>query len=626
LGSALFGYLSMKRAQDAELKAQQTRQMAETARGEAEKLIVYLLDDFYLELEPVGRLDIVAALSKRAIDYYAALPPELRTAETDRNRALALVRYGAALRTQSKLDESGKALSEAVAVLSKLRKEGDQSEATTIGLGVGLLSEARVAGSENRRPDERVFAIQAVDVLKPLMAAPNPSIPLRRAYGLALTYLGFSQANTDEEEVAVATLEEARKTYRSIDNLKLDDLPAAVAYAEASAWQMNALQTLGHFDKVREVGADALKVTGQVLDKRPGNMSALRARALMADSLAATEGSDLHVRKALELSAQGARDWEAIVALDPSNQIGWNNLVSARLGTGFWSMALGNVDGAQEQWRAGLAVERKVKESAMIGNTLSLAAGYLAMIEADSGNRQAAETTLVANRRLTEMAVRGLSPDSFGRTYLPEFLGYYGFPTTGLGYGAYALPLAARDYETLRKEARASARRLEQIKNATPQQTLARNRALEVAYRTAAEASYRMDDYAAADAEIKKALEIRRVIPMRTLAEERDVDAQLMLAALIAARLQRYAEAQQIIEPVLKLHRGLYERKDSDDLSQRVEFARALYVSAVTAPGQKTAQLTQAATLIDGLPPQMRRQISVAYLRGQIAEEQKVRH
>jgi hypothetical protein len=99
-----------------------------------------------------------------------------------------------------------------------------------------------------------------------------------------------------------------------------------------------------------------------------------------------------------------------------------------------------------------------------------------------------------------------------------------------------------------------------------------------------------------------------------------------MLAALIAARLQRYAEAQQIIEPVLKLHRGLYERKDSDDLSQRVEFARALYVSAVTAPGQKTAQLTQAATLIDGLPPQMRRQISVAYLRGQIAEEQKVRH
>src|SRR5512142_1795104 len=130
VASAVFGYVSMKRAQRAEASAQHTRALAETARGEAEKLVVYLLDDFYLELEPVGRLDIVAALAKRAVDYYAALPAELRTAETDRNRALALVRYGAALRTQSRLDESRQALSEAVAVLRKLRSSGDRSEAT----------------------------------------------------------------------------------------------------------------------------------------------------------------------------------------------------------------------------------------------------------------------------------------------------------------------------------------------------------------------------------------------------------------------------------------------------------------------------------------------------------------
>ena len=626
LGSALFGYLSMKRAQEAELRAQQTRQMAESARGEAEKLIVYLLDDFYLELEPVGRLDIVAALSKRAIDYYAALPPELRTAETDRNRALALVRYGAALRTQSKLDESGKALSEAVAVLSRLRKEGDQSEATAIGLGVGLMSEGRVAGSQNKRADERVFATQAVDVLKPLMASPSPSIPLRRAYGLAMTYLGFSQGQTEEEEAAVATLEEARNAYRSIDELKLNDLPSAVGYAEASAWQMGALQALGRYDRVREVGADAIKLTGQVLEKRPGNMSALRARALMGESLSATEGFDLHVRKARELSEQGARDWAATVALDPSNQIAWNNLASARLGVGFWTLELGDVRGAEEQWRAALAAERNVNESGMIGATLSLASGYLAMLEADSGNAQAAQAALAANRRLIDMAVRGLAPDSFGRAFLPDFLGYYGFPTTGIGYGAYALPLAARDYETVRKEARGSIRRLEQIKNLTPQQELSRNRSLEVAYRTSAAASYRLGDYTAADVDIKKALAIRRGIPTRTLAEERDAADQLMLAALIAARLQRYAEAQQIIDPVLKQQRGLHERKDNEDITQQVQFAQALYVSAVAAPGQRSAQLAQAAALVDGLPAQMRRQLSVAYLRGQIAEEQKARH
>ena len=623
--SAVFGYLNMKRAQEAEARAQQTRAMAESARGEAEKLIVYLLDDFYLELEPVGRLDIVAQLAKRAVDYYAALPPELRSAETDRNRALALVRYGAALRNQSRLDESQKALTDAVGVLSKLREQGDQSEATAIGLGLGLMSQARVAGSANRRPEERELAIKGVEVLKPLMAAPTPSISLRRAYGLAMTYLGFSQNRNNREDEAVKTLEDARQAYRSIAGLQLDDLPAAVAYAEASGWQMEALQALGRFDDVRRVGDDALKVTGQVLEKRPGHMSALRAEALIVDTLSSTEGFDLRTRKALVLTRQASRDWEAIVKLDPSNQIAWNNLVGSRLGTGFWLLNSGQIREALEEWREALAIEQQVKESGMIGTVLSLAGGYLAMLEADSGNRQAAEAALASNRRSVEMALRGIPPESFGRVFLPEFLSYYGYPTTGLGYGVYAIPFAGGDYETVRKEARASARRLQQIKNATPQQELDKNRALEVAYRTAAEASYQLKDYAAADTEIKRALEIRKVIPIRTLAEERDANNQLMLAAMIAARLEKYAEAQRIIGPVLEFHRKLNARKDNEDLMQRIQFAHALYVSALAAPGQKTAQLAQAAAIIDALPPAMQRQISTTVVRERIADELKKR-
>jgi hypothetical protein len=276
--------------------------------------------------------------------------------------------------------------------------------------------------------------------------------------------------------------------------------------------------------------------------------------------------------------------------------------------------------------RAALALEPHLKESSINAEVLSLAAGYLVMSLADSGDKQAAQAAQATNRRFSEMAVRDLPPDSFARSFGPEFLGYYGFPGFGVVYGAYAIPLASGDYETLRSLARASAKRLEQIRKATPQQDLDRNRALDVAYRTAATASYGLKDYAAADVEIKRALEIQRTIPKRTLSDERDARDALMLAAMIAARLERYAEAQGIIEPVLKFHRGLYARKDNDDLTQHIQFVHALYVSALAAPGQKTAQLTQAAAIIDGLPPQMRRQISVAYLRGQIAEEQKVRH
>jgi hypothetical protein len=144
-----------------------------------------------------------------------------------------------------------------------------------------------------------------------------------------------------------------------------------------------------------------------------------------------------------------------------------------------------------------------------------------------------------------------------------------------------------------------------------------------MAYRTSAEASYRLKYYAAADTDIKRALEIRKSIPKRNLFDERDASDGLMLAAMIAARMERYPEAQQLIEPVLAFHRGLYARKDNEDLNQHVQYASALYVSALAAPGQKTSQLAQAAAIIDALPPAMRRQVSITVWRDRIAEEQK---
>jgi tetratricopeptide (TPR) repeat protein len=621
-GSAVFGYLSMKRAQLAEAQALQTRAMAESARGEAEKLIVYLLDDFYLELEPVGRLDIVAELSKRALDYYGALPKELRTAQTDRNRALALVRYGAVLRTQSKLEESDKVLAEAVNVLGKLRREGDQSEATAIGLGIGLMSEARVASSLNKQPQEREFAQQAVGVLQPLMAAPKPSIPLRRAYGLAMTYLGFSQLREDQQEQAIKTLEDAREAYRSIDSLQLGDLPSAAAFAEASAWQVAALQQLGRHEEARRVGAEAIAVAGQVIEKRPGHMAAIRSRALISDSLASSEMDSLHLRNALALTEAAARDWEAVLKIDPSNQIAWNNLAAARFGEAFYLQNMGRISESQQQWRAALSVEKQAKPSAMIGATLSVPAGALVGLEADLGNRQAAEAFLAEYTRLIEMAVRELPPDSFGRASMRE-LGAFGI---GIGIVArVALPLAAGDYVTARNTAQAALQRIDALKPKDTQQERLKNRALAITYSVLADASYNLKDYAAADKEIKLAIDYRRRLPKRTLLDERDASDGQILAAMISAREGRHADAQRIIDPVVKFHRGLYAR-GHDDLSQYVQLAQTLYVSALASPGQKgSSQLTEAAAIIDRLPPQMSREIRIAKVRGWIAEEQKTR-
>ncbi|MGE5171410.1 MAG: hypothetical protein ACM3JC_13685 [Rudaea sp.] len=619
VASAVFGYVSMKRAQRAEAQAQHTRALAESARGEAEKLVVYLLDDFYLELEPVGRLDIVASLAKRAIDYYGALPAELHTPETDRNRALALVRYGAALRNQSRLVESSAALGDAVATLTKMRSGGDASEATVVGLSLGLVTQARVAWSQNNRAQALDLAQRAVDVVQPTMTA-SPSTTARRTYGLAMTFLGFAQAATNHNEAAIATLAQARDAYRAIDALKLDDLPAASGYAEASAWQMGALQSLGRLRDVRAVGDDAYEVTRRVLERRPGDMSALRSEGLILSTLSTVELNDLHVRKAVAMVRQSASDWEAIVRLDPTNQIGWNNLADARVTSAFLLASLGEIDASRTELRAALDIERRTKEAPVIGVVMSIASGYLARFDADAGDRKAAEASTAANRRLIALATRDEGADSFGRAFGPELLGYYGFPGTGLGYGAFAVPYADGDFETVRSLARASAIRLEHIKDPAPGEAESRDLALEVAYRTIADASYRLRDYAAADTAIQRALALRKKLPTRTLIDRRDAGTQAVLAGMIAARLGRLDEARKLIDPVLEMQRELANRPDNDDRLQRFELAQALYASALAGSPHKADELRQAARLIDESPPQMRRLISVQRVRAWIAE------
>ena len=54
------------------LIALQARNDAQTQRAEAEGLIEFMLTDLREKLEPVGRLDVLDAVGKKAIDYYAA--------------------------------------------------------------------------------------------------------------------------------------------------------------------------------------------------------------------------------------------------------------------------------------------------------------------------------------------------------------------------------------------------------------------------------------------------------------------------------------------------------------------------------------------------------------------------
>jgi tetratricopeptide (TPR) repeat protein len=608
---AIFGYQNMKRAQEAEARAQATRQAAESARGEAEKLIVYLLDDFYLELEPVGRLDIVGDLSKRALDYYNALPRELVSAETERNRALAQVRYGFVLRYRAEYEEAEKVLADANSVLERLRAAGDRSEIAAVGLALGLSARGRVFDSRGRFVDALPLAEKSVQVIEPLAVAPGASVAVRRTHALASNYLGFVQLRIGNEEAAVKTLEVARAVWRGIDDLRLDNLTAAAGYAESSAWQMEGLELQGQVDRARASGQEAVEVASRVLEKRPGHMPALRSRALATNFLARIEVFALRPGKALALTERSIRDWENLLALDPGNTIAWNNLGSS-LGWKAWALnALGRPSQAVAVTRASLEFERRGGSASIVSNIVSFHAGWRAVWESELGNRAAAEVALEERRRYLERFLAPLTKDAFPRLVQPELTARF----------EAAMHFAAGEAGATRDVARASIGRHQQIKAANEGQSRAINEGLAIAHEQLTAALYLLRDYPAAEAAAREAIRYRELLKGRTRWDELDRASAQANLAMVLARRERLAQAREAVEPALALHRKLHAA-GSEDLNQHLEFARALYAAALATPLQAPSLLQEGARILDAFPPEAARRKSVALVRNWIAEEQ----
>ena len=611
IASAIFGYQNMKRAQGAEAQAQQTRQMAEGARGEAEKLITFLLDDFYVELEPVGRLDVVGDLARRALDYYAALPPELRTDETERNRALAQVRYSLVLRNQAKLDDAAKAASDANAVLARLHGAGDRSEVTTIGLGLGLSALARVQDSRARFDEARKLAAESAEVFTPLMSS-SPSVRTRRTYAYVMNYLGFLQMRQSKEEAGVQSLESARRAYRSITDQDAADVSAASGYTESSAWQMEALARLGRNAEAKVIGEEARREATRILEVRPGHMGAIRARALTLSNLGALEAADYRASAAHALYSDSEKDWETFLKLDPGNTVAWNNLASVRNRVGFTLDVMGRSQEGIAKTRSALEIERHSRLASTTAMGLAFITSGLAESLAEVNEPKQAAAALAEIRRLVDIVRKSVPPDSVRGKMLPNFPKFQ----------ADHVALISGNVEAARDGMRSSIALLESFKDPQGTERNMVQNASVAAHADLGFAFYQLRDFAGAEAALRTSIQTREKLGQRPIWEELQDQGNRALLALSVARQGRREEAAQMIEPLLKKQRAI-AAGGSDMLFQRFYLALSLLAAAVADPVRSPALLAEAAATIDRLPADITRRRTVALVRGWIADEMK---
>ena len=608
--SAVFGWVSLRRARVAEAEAQ-------TSRSNAEKLVSFLIEDFYAELEPTGRLDTLGKLAHMTVSYYDGLPAELVTPQTQAYRAMALVREGAAQLWSGKVDAASKNLGEAQAVFERLRSSGDDSEAVTYGLALTLQTQgSTIIGAGGRGTSEQL--IRAADLLRPLVYASDPSRRARQLYADTLNYLSHSQPL----ETAVKTCDEARKVLVGLGALDLSDLNATSSYADTGDSEARFLLSLGRVAEAQKFEQEVYDLAEKVLLQRPNDLHALADRSFAAELLGAIAGRQYDDAAATDYATRTAQAGEDEVRFNPSDLSTW------------WRWTLGLRRVADEQYERGevrqaiatmhsmLALEQDKRRPSSLGPTVWYQWARLANLEAQVGDSAAAAQSLKAFVRDVGELVAQLSPSDRQRQLLA-------MPDQGVGA---ALQLAEGASQAALTNASAVVDRTESINvpASDTNSTFLKRNILEGNLGTASVAAIRLGRYAQAEALARRWF----AVPADTKSEDDPKSKTSRASALLAHAItmqSRADEARTTLQPVL----DYYEKEQqagAHGITFRRDFAYALYVSALArsadADGRakRDADLTRAKKLIDGASAEAKQLADMREVTGLIAAARTAPH
>lgn len=592
--AAALAVSSTRRALRAEHQAQQTRLESEQARAGAEQLLGYLSDDFALELESFGRLNSVAEFSKRQIDYFHSLPPDLRGPETTRNAALAMIHYARAVRILGDLDAAGSSAAESVRLMQQLRDGGDHSEATTITLAKGLTTQGMVKDVQNDAAGPELTR-SAIALIQPLAETANASAAVRRAYAELLERFGYEQLGEDQNENAVRNEQRSMQLWAALGALDLSSIEAAANYAECVAWLITADQNLNQNADARRYGEQALALMDRVLLQRPGYRLALHAAQVIGTVLAGVAMNELDPSEAIRVGLRDEQVAITLVGLDPKSTVSTNNLgvIEQSLGDAHWEQGrLAEAGPYYDRMNTnfGLAAAAGGAQTLLYAYQASYVIWQFSML----GDFASAERILHAE----EPAIERLHQQGAGNN-----LDVLAMSTEKTAVAEIAL---LRDqFAQAQTSASQALSALQALKPQPGFEDVERWICLFSAADVAGRAQYLLGDLAGAEKSERLAVEARRKFLSEAVSDRRDLMLKTTWLAMAVARQGRLDEAEQLIAPAVQFHRQLAARNHGDRWVP-IELAMELYAQALSDPAHRDALLHESSALLDAAPASIR--------------------
>ena len=584
LAGAVFGWISLRRARAAEAQTQAARQLAEQARGESEKLIGFLLEDFYQELMPTGRVEVVGKLAEKAVAYYDNLPPELQTPQTKFYRGMALVRKASALADAGRAAEADATSKAAVAIFTELRAADPGSDDLATGLALAEFATITVGGFG----DTKARLERAVGLLRPIVAAGRASRSAKLGLSDMLQYLAHAEPKPED---GISHCEEGRQILAAVGALDLSDLTAASIYGDVTDTESRLYQRMGRRDDAERLSRIVGDLAEKVLAQRPGDLRAMRDRYFATDMQArvAWDRHDLARAETLYLRAVEAGRYYA--RFNPADNASWMQLGQARFNLAAVRTDQGRVTDAMKDLQETTAIEQDPNNHAGMAAPVFWAWLELYNLQAQRGDVPAARATFAEVDRTRRQLMKDSNLDQELEAV----------SDLNLALAALAIPAAEGNYREVHDQAVTILAKLEAFKITKEGNRDFRTNGLRIAQRMQVDAALKLGNYEEAATAAQRLVENKEFGRNMSEADRQRLRAghQARLAQALI-KLGRVADARPVLAEAER-----YYRRQADDGANEYAFitgqARLFYLKALAEPADASGQSRRRAGLDEAL-------------------------
>ena len=599
-GGAVFGWLSQRRAVTAERKAREVQRLAETARQEAEGLLGYLLTELKEKLEESGQVAVGEQLSRRVVEYYRHLPPELVTTATDRKRATALSLLGSVLNRENRIPEAVDLLTESLEIFRRLIAAGDHSVETAEVYAEALAVRSSIYGNQ-LLPDGLQMSRDAVAVLRPFLTQPNPSTELQTKFAGMVMSQAWTEFGRNPAEAERAFQESARYAVAAGGDDPKNER-ACLFYAIVLKGLAFGAERRGDPGAALPMLEHAIALETALLERSPWMTPALQERGGAYAIMASTLYRLGRMQEALAANEKGAADYAGYLRFNPTDSQVRTWAIGNENGAGLNLLKLGRLRESGAKFKAALDAASQRPVSSAFAATLSYNAFNLSWTLAEVHDHAGAEAALAENKRLVRIAVENQPAESVFSRVADEVV-----KVAALGVAKAEGRVSGSLYEEAVKVV-GRLRKLE-LKGSGAEST--GNFSLQCAYGVMAETALDLGRYADAEAaarELKASLEATRDKTDMSDVPDEIANAAGMLGESLA-RQGRRDEARALLGPFVAETRTRMAANTEDVLVRALLVELLLSEAAAQEPAeqvQRRALLDEAGRLVDGLTEEMK--------------------